>query len=139
MLRVPHVALLTEDALQANALVERLQECLVLTHITSFLELEKGSENGQFDVLFCDWRFGDSGWKDALERVQARHPDLPVIILSRTGGEREWMEVLDAGAFDLLVPPYSKPPLLAIVEHAAASHMARQWQRETVTGVGRIA
>jgi len=139
MPRLPKVALLTEDALQADALREMLQEHLALTHITSFLELEKRSWDGQIDALFCDWHFGKNGWKEALENVRARHPDLPVIFLSRTGGEREWMEVLDAGAFDLLVPPYSAVSLLAVVEHAAASRMARQWQSETLIGGGRRA
>ena len=53
--------------------------------------------------------------------VQHRDPDLPVIVLSRTAGEHEWVAVLEAGAFDLLVPPYRQQALLAVLEQASAS------------------
>jgi DNA-binding response OmpR family regulator len=139
MLRPLLVALLTEDALQAKTLGEMLRKYLVFTHIASLLELEQVSGNGQLDALFCDWHFGNSGWKEVLESGRARHLDIPIIVLSRSGGEKEWIEVLDAGAFDLLVPPYSGPSMLAVVEQAAASRMARQSQRQTVPGGGKIA
>jgi DNA-binding NtrC family response regulator len=60
---------------------------------------------------------------------------LPVILLSRIGGESEWLEVIEMGAFDLLVPPYDESYVLSLIEHAAASRLARQWHPLPVTPV----
>ncbi len=77
------------------------------------------------DLLICDWRFSMGTWRDALEGVRHAHPDLPVLVVCRSAGEREWREVLEAGAFDLLTEPYSERAVLSVVEHAFASRDAR--------------
>ena len=56
-----------------------------------------------------------------MEKVEKPHLRIPVIVLSRCGGEKQWVEVLQAGAFDLLVPPYNSYQILAVLEHALAS------------------
>ena len=43
--------------------------------------------------------------------MQTLDPDLPVIIICRLGGEKEWAGVLESGAFDLLVAPYQASKL----------------------------
>jgi FixJ family two-component response regulator len=58
--------------------------------------------------------------------VQHTCPDLPVVIYSRTGGETEWVKVLDAGGFDLLVAPYQKCSVLPVLEQAVNSYKARR-------------
>jgi FixJ family two-component response regulator len=46
---------------------------------------------------------------------------IPLVVLSRCGCEKEWIEVLEAGAFDFLVPPYTSSQILAVLEHALTS------------------
>ncbi len=77
------------------------------------------------DVLFCDWRFAMGTWRDVVEGIQNYYPELPVIVVCRTAGEREWREVLDEGAFDLLTEPYNERVVLALLEHALATRDAR--------------
>ena len=89
-------------------------------------------ETGQYDALFCDWSFYSGAWNEVLQEVRERYPDLPVIILSRTAAEREWLEVMDAGAFDLLAPPYLEHNLLAALEQVTASRPACSWQTDEV-------
>lgn len=60
-----------------------------------------------------------------LQRMREQYPDLPMVVLSRTGGEPQWFEVLVGGAIDLLVPPYTEHDLLPAVEYAVASYEAR--------------
>jgi DNA-binding NtrC family response regulator len=72
------------------------------------------------------WSFHKGTWNDALEQVRQRSPNLPVIVFCRSGGEQEWVEVLEAGGFDLLVPPYQKDTVLPVLEHAVVSHDARR-------------
>ena len=81
-------------------------------------------EKGNYDALLCAWSFHTGTWKDALEEVRKLHSDLPVIILSSSAEEREWLRVLGAGAFDLLVPPFQDRALLAVIEQASASREA---------------
>lgn len=77
------------------------------------------------DLLFCDWRFAMGTWRDVVEGVHHLYPELPVIVVCRTGGEKEWRETLDEGAFDLLSEPYSEIAVLSVVEHGLASRDAR--------------
>jgi len=78
-----------------------------------------------FDLLFSDWRFVMGTWRDVVEGVHLLYPDLPVIVVCRAGGEKEWRETLDEGAFDLLSEPYSELAVLSVVEHGLASRDAR--------------
>jgi DNA-binding NtrC family response regulator len=73
------------------------------------------------DAVFCQWEFTGGTWRDVLKKVGELRLQIPVIVLSRCGGERQWVEVLQAGAFDLLVPPYTNYQILAVLEHALAS------------------
>jgi len=82
-----------------------------------------------YEVVFCDWRFHCGTWREALEKLQSLYPELPVIVVNQTAGTeegmRECVEVLEAGAFDLLFSPLHVPTVLFLLEHAVASGEAR--------------
>jgi DNA-binding NtrC family response regulator len=78
-----------------------------------------------YDAVFCDWDCADGTWRDVLAKLKELRLPIPLIVLSRCGCEKEWVEVLDAGAFDFLVPPYTSTQLLAVLEHALASSQPR--------------
>jgi DNA-binding NtrC family response regulator len=105
-----------EGADAAEILSQFASVTRVLTVPTS---LPKGSE--AYDAVFCDWDCADGTWRDVLSRLQELQLQVPQIVLSRCGCEKEWIEVLEAGAFDFLVPPYSSTQVLATLEHALAS------------------
>jgi DNA-binding NtrC family response regulator len=83
------------------------------------------------------WSFEWSLRSEVLEQVQEKCPSLPVIIFCRMGSEKEWVEVLEAGGFDLLVPPYRKSTVLSVLEHAVASYEARRAEWISRTDVPR--
>jgi DNA-binding NtrC family response regulator len=125
MLRYPKVLLLSSNETETAVLEQLLREHVVLTPVNKLSELVSLLENSNYDALFCAWSFHTGTWNAALEEVHKVHPELPVIILSLSAEEREWLQALDAGAFDLLVPPYQERSLLAVLEQASASREAR--------------
>jgi DNA-binding NtrC family response regulator len=78
-------------------------------------------ETEAYDAVFCDWDCADGTWRDVLSRLKELRLRIPLIVLSRCGCEKEWVEVLEAGAFDFLVPPYTSSQIMAVLEHAMAS------------------
>ena len=74
-----------------------------------------------YDAVFCDWDCAGGTWKDVLAKLKELNLQIPLVVLSRCGCEKEWVEVLEAGAFDFLVPPYNSAQILAVLEHALAS------------------
>ena len=126
MLTYPKVLLLSSDETETSVMEKILSEHVILRSIGDLAEL-RNHLDGAYDALFCGWSFQKGGWNEALKQVRKRCPDLPVVIFSRVGGEQEWVEALEAGAFDLLVAPYLKRNVLPLLEHAVASHEARRW------------
>ena len=82
-----------------------------------------------FDVIVCEQDFPEGTWREALEELQARRVATPALVVSQTSspdeGIEEWTEVLNAGAFDLLLAPSQEYSVLTMIEHAVASGQAR--------------
>jgi DNA-binding NtrC family response regulator len=72
-----------------------------------------------FHAFLCEWCYQGGTWREAVELMHRRAPHLPVIVVCRTGGESEWVEVLEAGAFDLISAPFSKEQVLDTLLRAA--------------------
>jgi DNA-binding NtrC family response regulator len=126
MLAQPKVVLLSNHEEESNILEEILSEYVDLRHARNLSELQSILDDGVYDAVFCGRSSQKAAWNAALEEVRQRCPDLPVIIFSRTGGEREWVEALEAGAFDLLAPPYQRSTVLPVLEHAVVSTEGRR-------------
>ena len=131
MLRQPNILLLCGDESQTPSLRDVLSNHARVTSAADLLELKVLLENACFDAVFCAWSFRLGNWRSALHEVQRLNPDLPVIVFSTTGGEREWVDVLDAGGFDLLTDPYRNNTVLPALEQATASYDARLLKRIT--------
>ena len=132
MINHPKVLLVSNNQEETSVLEGILSEHVILKSVGNLLELQKLLEDGDYDAVFCGWSFHQGRWNDALDEVRQRCPDLPMIIFCRTGGEKEWVEALEAGAFDLLVGPYMKRSVLPLLEHAVASHEARRLHNATL-------
>lgn len=82
-------------------------------------------ELGPYDTFLCDWECQQGvTWREICGEVKQIDPNLPIIVFSRLGGEQEWVEVLEAGCFDLVCAPYSDRKVLSIIEHAVVSQEA---------------
>lgn len=129
MLRCPRILLLCSDEIEARKIDVLLSKHALVSRACNLSELSALLESTCFDAVFCAWTFHCGTWKNALLEALRFQPELPVLVFSSTGGEREWVEVLDSGAFDFLVPPYTRENVLALLEQAMASHDARILQR----------
>src|SRR5690349_10715355 len=125
------VLFLSTDNGESAVLEKLLSEYVVLRKLLHLSELQNELQDGNYDAMFCEWSFHRGTWREVLQQIQHRCPDMPLIVFSRTGGEREWLDVLEAGSFDLLVPPYNRHAVLPVLEHAISSHNARIFQNVT--------
>jgi DNA-binding NtrC family response regulator len=128
MLREPKVLLLSDQQSEIHNLNHVLADYVTLSSVSDLEQCQQRLAATDYDALLCSWSFREGRWNAALDHVQEQYPDLPVIITHRCGGEKEWAEVLDAGAFDLLVAPFQKQTVLPVLEHAIATREARQYQ-----------
>ena len=119
------VLLLSSTETETGFLEDILSKHVALQSARNLEEMLKLLAGGDHDAFLCDWTFYGGTWRDALREVQRRCPELPTIVVCRVGGEREWVEALEAGAFDLLSAPYHDSAVLAVLEHAVASREAR--------------
>ena len=119
------VLLLSSDEVETAFLQEMLNESVTVTVTRKLSETLARLDEGSHDVFFCDWRFGRGTWREALERVQDRDPLMPAIVILPAGEEYERLEVLEAGAFDLLALPWRRMAVIAVLEHALASRDAQ--------------
>jgi DNA-binding NtrC family response regulator len=103
---------------EATGLYEALSEQAAVTSVKSTGEMLALLQHNHYDSVLCVWQLGEESWRDALKAIQQQRPNLPVIIVQRTGGEAEWVEVLEAGACDLLTAPYTPCRIRAVLEHA---------------------
>lgn len=132
MMRPLNVVLLSADEPENTDLQRILGEYAVLTPVNSLAQLQSVLKFGEYDAVFCEWSYHEGTWKTALNRLRQRCPDVPVIVFCGTGGEREWAEVLEAGAFDLLSLPYRHDRVIPLLEHAVASHEARRMHSNAI-------
>ena len=123
MLGVPNVLLLGSAETETGAVMDILAEHANLTLVRSLTELKERRAEKEYDALFCGSSFHQARWRDAVQVIRIIvGGDLPVIFLSRTADEKEWMEVFQAGGFDLLALPYNESQTLAALVQAVESH-----------------
>jgi DNA-binding NtrC family response regulator len=130
MFTKPKVLLIRSGETESKVLEGVLSEHVILHTIRNLQDLDVALEYGSYDAIFCGWSFHKGARDAVLQMMRQRSPDLPVVVFCGTGGEQEWIEVLEAGGFDLLVPPYQKSTVLPVLAHAIVSGEARRFHRD---------
>ena len=106
---------------ECGCLLENLQKLGAVTATQSLSETLQRLKSEDFDVLFCAWEMNGGTWADLLNELRHEGIDLPTVVYYHCGGEAEWMKTLEAGAFDLLAPPFDRYKLAVLLEHVMAS------------------
>ena len=74
---------------------------------------------GSFDVVISEADLGDGrDWKCVLDVTQSMRVQVPLIVTDRLGEERLWAEILNLGAYDLLLQPFNSTEVFRIVGSA---------------------
>ena len=121
-----NVLLLSSDERETAIFREMLSRHTVqIANARNLPEMLRLLGDGPYDAFFCDWHFEGGTWRDALGEIRSCAPQLPTIVVCPVGGECEWLEVLEAGAFDLLATPWRELSVVAVLEHALDSRDAR--------------
>ncbi len=69
-------------------------------------------------VAICDTEIGDGEWQVLLADLQDRANPPSLIVSSRLADERLWAEVLNLGAYDVLVQPFDRVEVLRVARMA---------------------
>jgi DNA-binding NtrC family response regulator len=69
-------------------------------------------------VTICDTEIGDGNWQALLANLQSRAHPPNLIVSSRLADERLWAEVLNLGAYDVLVQPFDRGEVLRVARMA---------------------
>ena len=74
-----------------------------LTEASSRAEFEQQLANGSFDLVLSDFNILGFTGLQVLDAVRARHPRLPVVIVTGTGSEETGVEAMKRGAADYVI------------------------------------
>jgi two-component system response regulator HydG len=126
-----------------RALCETLEAGLVrrelaVTWCTSGDEALARIDEGDFDVIVTDLHMGQLDGLAFCERVVARRPDVPVVVLTAFGSFDTAVAAIRAGAYDFISKPV-QIDVLAIALRRATQHRALRDEvkrlRSAVTGL----
>ena len=76
-------------------------------------------------VVVTDARLHDGDWRRVLEIVVRGRRKIEVVVCSRLGDPKLWLDVLEEGGYDVLVEPFEHEEVRRIVEAAAAGSYMR--------------
>lgn len=116
----PHSVLIVDD--------ERdIRELLVLTlgrmglrtdTAASLSDARAQLAQGRYDLCLTDMRLPDGNGLELVSEISAKHPDLPVAMITAFGNVEAAVEALKAGAFDFLSKPVDLTVLRDLVQRA---------------------
>ncbi len=69
-------------------------------------------------LIFTDTLLVDGAWTDVVEAVARCRDPVNVIVVSRFVDMKAYLDALEWGAFDYLVPPFAAPDLAHVVRSA---------------------
>ena len=102
------------------------QAGLVVTSANDFRDAQRLLRGITCDLVLVEVEISDGSWQDLLEFILDAKIACEMIVCSRLGDERLWAEVIQSGAYNLIVEPYGQREFLRIVQGALDE---RQMQR----------
>ena len=79
----------------------------------------------QVQVVLTDRTLPDGDWRAVLEIVAQGRANVQVVVCSRLGDHTLLIDVLEQGAYDVLVEPYQREEIRRVLEAAAARSYIR--------------
>jgi DNA-binding NtrC family response regulator len=76
-------------------------------------------------VVVTDARLRDGDWRRVIEIVEQGRRRIEVVVCSRLGDPKLWLDVMEQGGCDVLVEPFEHEEVRRIVEAAAGSSLMR--------------
>ena len=80
-------------------------------------------------LVFSDTALPDCNWADIMLLAEKASQPVNVIVVTRVMDTRLYLETLEGGAFDFIIPPFASPDLAHVVRCATDSAQARREAR----------
>jgi len=109
------------------ALLETLESCAIdVLPVCDCNEARRMLETQlQVQVVLTDRLLPDGDWRVVLEIVAQAGANVQVVVCSRLGDHTLLIDVLEQGAYDVLVEPYQREEIRRVLEAAAARSYIR--------------
>jgi two-component system, OmpR family, copper resistance phosphate regulon response regulator CusR len=105
-----------DDAPLAQFLEQRLQqEQFSVQMVSDGFEAQRLASAQPYDLVILDLSLQAEAGLDALRKIRAKKPDLPVVMVTGASVAEERVRLLDAGADDSLAKPFNFAELAARV------------------------
>lgn len=102
-------------------------------HVRSYLEAPRLLHKTSVQVVICERDLPDGSWRDVLESTAGLQDPPAVIVTSRLADDRLWLEVLNAGGYDVLAKPWDRREARRTITLARRYHAAAT-QHEAALG-----
>lgn len=83
-------------------------------------------------LVFTDTHLPDGTWADILALAEKARQPVNVIVVARVVNTRFYVEAIETGAFDFLVPPFNATDLAHVVRSTLDNVIARRTAGERV-------
>ncbi|WP_447978236.1 response regulator [Candidatus Nitrospira bockiana] len=117
----PRILLVDDDPLLlaplADMLTWKLPEAAVVTCLSAMEALQR-VEEADVDVIVSDIKMPKIDGFELLERVKARHPAVPVLLMSGHGDHDLAVKAVTGGAYAFIVKPIDRDYFLAWLKRA---------------------
>jgi len=70
------------------------------------------------DLILCEKDLSDGTWKDVFREAERLRRHTRFVVVSRHADERLWAEVLNLGAFDMILKPFDSTEILRMARWA---------------------
>ena len=107
-------------------LLDALESCgIEVLPVCNCNEARRMLEAQPVQAVVTDAVLHDGDWRRVLEIVEQGRRRIEVVVCSRLGDPKLWLDVLEQGGYDVLVQPYQREEIKRIVEAAAARSYIR--------------
>ena len=83
-------------------------------------------------IVFTDVHLADGNWADVLTLAAKASAPVNVIVVARFVDVPFYVQAIERGAFDFIVPPLSEPELLHVVRIAVQNSLSRRLKHAAV-------
>ena len=103
-----HHALVTSSSLESRrALLRMLEDLKVTTFASATLaEAEEVLSRQEVALVFCDDHLADGTYRDLLQTLRTRKKAPYIVVTTRIGEWKDYLEALGLGAADMIPYPY---------------------------------
>ena len=89
-------------------------------------------------IVFTDVQLADGNWADVLTLAAKASAPVNVIVVARCVDVPFYVQAIERGAFDFIVPPLSEPELLHVVRVAVQNSLSRRLRQAGVLPTGPV-